>query len=609
MKTFGPAALVAVAATLVAAQSGTVSPVPVRVTTSAAASSLSSLSVMATTSSAPPPLATTAPPPPPPPPTQPATQTSPVVCIPLTGSAECPSFAARWINANSETLLALSASRNSQATVLDFDNMVSKWSHAGPMSVLAQAQCQTWDFSLIRYSQQFHCEYFTQNPYIYGDGASQDCNALNSPSPATLPRIANATCQDFLKTVYDYISLPDTCAGTTKAGRTSVFQNMTMVCNSAFAATNGLGATAVSVDMGVDTTSEHFNCGFGVYQGNTTQQLESAFNFCLSTPEICCQQDPTLLTALNSGTLPQPPPPPPTWACQVKFNRFFTASCGQIIGATSGTLLGFLALAIVWWGVSRQDVEAMKRTASGKAKQEHEWLSNWWNNSVFANPAAAHPAPEVSPDFNSYTAGSTAYLKQQPTAASLLPNYPHYVRNAPTHHQPGVFSNDRRSFQKFDQEPMSESSLDSSTEFTEYQHQNHQRRSQPSPPVAPAATPRRPSIPLRDVNLGGASHGGGGLSPPPQSHSRSASRSPVRGVDPFAEMMGGGAPVDRAASPGVPAYKALYEFVGAKAGFDLDLARVGDRLVVLEVKAGGVALARNLDTGRQGVVPMNLLGR
>ncbi|KAI9351198.1 hypothetical protein BDR26DRAFT_850641 [Obelidium mucronatum] len=247
--------------------------------------------------------------------------------------------------------------------------------------------------------------------------------------------------------------------------------------------------------------------------------------------------------------------------------------------------MGFVSIGVIWWGVQRQDKEAMKNTISGKSKEETKWMWQWFNNSALANPAKHDPSENASmggPRLGERSSGGS---------------------NKSGSGQPSVFAKERREFQQFDDTgspiPPEPVAAAAAAGFTQQQYNSHSRRSHP-----------------RRERRGSSANDN------PHMKSRSQSRSPIRhqsphradhyqqetqGVDPFAEMMGGGPPVTMDSA--VPAYHAVFEFYGVAGSPDLEHVRVGDRLVVLEVKPNGFGVARNLNTGKQGLVPMNILSR
>ncbi|KAJ3028440.1 UNVERIFIED_CONTAM: hypothetical protein HDU68_001666 [Siphonaria sp. JEL0065] len=499
----------------------------------------------------------------------------PIVCIPLTGSTSCPSFAGFSINSLSRKIAQqVGAGDRTVMTVADFDIMVEKHAHAAPGSMLAEAGCETWDASYIRYGDQYHCDYFLGDPYVVGNCNADSTGLRNVPG---LPRISNATCTAFHDSVFDYISDKDLCVGTTTAGRKYVEGTIQNYCGLVF--DEVLAGNAVEIDMGTDSSPEHFRCGFGTYQSNVTETLISAFDYCqfVNATESCCQYDEELLTYLKQGHLPEPVIPD-IYNCQVRFNRFFLVSCGQLLGTIFGTLMGFASIGIIWWGVQRQDKEAMRNTISGRAKEESKWMWQWFNSSALANPAAS-------------VVGSTASDLQGKGSNQSL--------------QPGSFAKERREFQRFDHEN------GGGDEFTAQQFHSHSRRAASAGGGVAGATTH--------TRRGSSATGHNSMK-----KSRSQSRSPIRqspsrsgntsqGVDPFAEMMGG-LPVSMDSA--VPSYTAAFDFYGKPGSPEMDRVRVGDRLVVLEVRprvevknGGAVAVARNLSTGKQGIVPMNILAR
>ncbi|KAJ3027538.1 UNVERIFIED_CONTAM: hypothetical protein HDU68_003624 [Siphonaria sp. JEL0065] len=493
----------------------------------------------------------------------PTASPTPITCIPLTGSTSCPSFSGFSINSLSRKIAQqVGAGDRTVMTVADFDIMVEKHAHAAPGSMLAEAGCETWDASYIRYGDQYHCDYFLGDPYVVGNCNADSTGLRNVPG---LPRISNATCTAFHDSVFDYISDKDLCVGTTTAGRKYVEGTIQNYCGLVF--NEVLSGNAVEIDMLADTSPEHLRCGFGTYQSNITETLISAFDYCqfVNATESCCQYDTELFSYLKQGHLPEPVVPD-IYNCQVRFNRFFLVSCGQLLGTIFGTLMGFVSIGIIWWGVQRQDKEAMRNTISGRAKEESKWIWQWFNSSALANPAASVVASAASDVQGKGSNQST---------------------------QPGAFAKERREFQRFDDEN------GGGDEFTAQQFHSHSRR------AASAG----------GGVAGAARHGTAGHNS--MKKSRSQSRSPIRhqspsrsgntsqGVDPFAEMMGG-PPVSM--ENAVPSFIAVFDFYGKPGSPEMDRVRVGDRLVVLENR-GTVAVARNLSTGKQGIVPMNILAR
>ncbi|KAJ3356980.1 hypothetical protein HDU83_009150 [Entophlyctis luteolus] len=445
-------------------------------------------------------------------------------CISLAGSSRCPSYKDYYIDANSIINFRTSGATGA-GSVSDFDDLVDSYANGGPSSILSSASCSVLDISRIRYNDQFYCDYFLQDPYVIGGTAygPNDCNVImygGSTRPNTLPRISNDTCYDYYNTVYYYISRPDWCVGTSVSGRQTVMESIGTICANAadYVTADGLP----TVNMANDTSSEHYNCGYGTYQGNTTESLQNAYEDCIDqdNPEPCCLYDPTLYQALTSGVIPTAAATP-TYSCQVVFNRFFTASCGQISGAVSGVILGIMSLVIVWWGIKQQDPNAMRNTASGKNRDA---FKSWWNDSAFSNASA---------DGSAVGAAVAHGIKTE---------------------------HDRMQFQRFDDSDSTGSS--EPRPVPPQSHHHHHQQHQPRFAPAPAA-----------------------------------------GADPFGEMMGGGT------LRAIPTYNALFEFRGVPGSLELDIVRAGDRIIVLEVKSNGYAVARNLETGRQGLVPMNILTR
>ncbi|KAJ3391639.1 hypothetical protein HDU84_005589 [Entophlyctis sp. JEL0112] len=461
-----------------------------------------------------------------------ATTSSAPSCISLAGSTRCPSYKSYYIDANSIVNFRTSGATGA-GTVSDFDDLVDSFANGGPSSILSSAACSVLDISHIRYNDQFYCDYFLQDPYVIGGDANgaSDCNVImygGSTRPSTLPRISNDTCYDYYNTVYYYISRPDWCVGTTISGRQTVMSSIGTICANAAEYVADLGLP--TVNMANDTSSEHYNCGYGTYQGNSTESLQNAYDDCVSqsNPEACCLYDPNLYAALTSGVIPTAAATP-TYSCQVVFNRFFTASCGQISGAVSGVILGIMSLVIVWWGIKQQDPNAMQNTASGKNRDA---FKSWWNGSALSNA-----------NNDGSATGSATGAAYSATAVS---------NGAKAEHE-------RSQFEHF-------GDLDASARrvvlTAPVQPQSHQYQQQPRFQPTAAA-----------------------------------------GSDPFGEMMGGGT------MRMIPTYNALFEFRGVPGSLELDIVRAGDRLVVLEVKSNGYGVVRNLETGRQGLVPMNILTR
>ncbi|KAI8614418.1 hypothetical protein BC830DRAFT_1127535 [Chytriomyces sp. MP71] len=286
--------------------------------------------------------------------------------------------------------------------------------------------------------------------------------------------------------------------------------------------------------------------GYADKNGNKTSGLFSAFLHCYHfTTDPCCIQDPQIIKALNAGGV-YPDPAPPAWNCIITFNRFFILSCGQLSGAVTGILLSLLSIAIIYVGVSRQDLAAMRQTRSGRDRARYSWVQGWWNNSAFANPAARPASVLLKPTLTAAAGGGGG---------------------SQTGRQPALFSPERAQFQRFE---------DENTTLGEDVTRLRAYSRGPSP-----GDLRRSGVPR------------------------------ANGVDPLAEMMGGGggAPAPAMVPEGVPAYRAVYEFRGAPGSVEMELVRVGERLVVLQVNGDGSAVVRSLESGRQGVVPVDILSR
>ncbi|ORY52282.1 hypothetical protein BCR33DRAFT_313632 [Rhizoclosmatium globosum] len=189
-----------------------------------------------------------------------------VQCVFLKGSQHCPSYAAYAIDANS---LVLKQEAQGQTGVAAFDIMIENWASAGPRSIFSQATCSIWDPSQVRYADQFFCDYFVYDPFVYGDpttpNAIKDCNlfltgnSIESTSPSfnsrLYPRISNATCSAFYESMFDYIS---DCDGSTVSGRQSVKDTVSNAC---LVAVQAVQAGSPAIDMLKDTSSEALNCG------------------------------------------------------------------------------------------------------------------------------------------------------------------------------------------------------------------------------------------------------------------------------------------------------------------------------------------------------------
>ncbi|KAJ3130642.1 hypothetical protein HK100_007800 [Physocladia obscura] len=558
-------------------------------------------------------------------------------CISIAASALCPAYGAYYIDAASVINYRTSA-LTGPGSVLDFDALVDAWANAAPSSILAAAQCQTLDLSHVRYSDQFYCDWFLQT-VVTGDAAvngPNDCNAImnGGSRPVDLPRIANETCLDYLDTITTYLNNATLCSNSVASGVQSAITYIQDACGWS---NDAIAVGAIPVNMASDNSTEHYNCGFGVFQGNTTNQIESAFLMCESKPEACCTYDPTLANALAVGHIPQVKQTPPYY-CQMTMASSIV-SCGQLSGTVIGVILGLASLGIMYWGIQKQDKEAMKLTKSGMSA---EWfdlksvknLASSFSGSTSSRTAAA----------SGTAAGSSSNgVSSSSFSSTLSKKLPSISNVGSDGMMPQPVTKDRKQFQRFDDDP-NHTDLDyqaattSATLRKQQQQQLHYQLQQHQVPAYPpqlvhttANTNAGPGLDYaRNNPPSSAAHRRGSdgrevrLNLPSHGSSRANSKSPHRqgipklddatvnqhspplggGVDPFAEMMGGGG-----GSSGIPAYSALFEFRGQPGTMELDVVRAGDRVVILEVMQNGYAAARNLETGRQGLVPMNLLTR
>ncbi|TPX73910.1 hypothetical protein CcCBS67573_g04826 [Chytriomyces confervae] len=463
------------------------------------------------------------------------TQDPTLKCVSLTTSQLCPSFRSYYFNAQSEYLRQqVGIADGRDATSRDFDSMVQRWAY-GITGTLGDIQCLAWDQSKVRYSVQYFCDYFLQDPYVIGNsgeslpGSATDCNVVahngQVPEKSLTPRISPYACDSFFNSTFEFISDSLTgCQGSTAMTRGRFVKSTKDQCAAAKYAVEQDGYTGVDM-IKVDNSTEHLQCGFGIVNGNQTSGIFQAFLHCYrETTDPCCKVDPAIIKALNNGGV-YPDKPPPPWTCYVQFNRFFLLSCGQLSGIIIGVCMVILSGVIIWIGVSRQDPEEMRKTKAGESKARYAWVSGWWKNSAFSNPARPHDGDDGDSGFKA-------------AANRLSLQKPHKVQGGSQNGQPNKFSTERSQFQRFDDQEAS------------------------------------------DVYA---------------SRARGASR------DPF--NSGSSSP---AAAPG---YKAMFEFRGDVENGEMDIVRANDRLIVLQVVADGYAFAQNLETGQQGVVPLNILAR
>ncbi|KAI8832934.1 hypothetical protein BJ741DRAFT_613195 [Chytriomyces cf. hyalinus JEL632] len=463
------------------------------------------------------------------------TQDPTLKCVSLTTSQLCPSFRSYYFNAQSEFLRQqVGIADGRDATSRDFDSMVQRWAY-GITGTLGDIQCLAWDQSKVRYSVQYFCDYFLQDPYVIGNsgeslpGSATDCNVVahngQVPEKSLTPRISPYACDNFVNSTFEYISDSLTgCQGSTSITRGQFVKSTRAQCAVVKFAVEQDGYTGVDM-IKVDNSTERLQCGFGIVNGNQTSGIFQAFLHCYKeTTDPCCKVDPAIVKALNNGGV-YPDKPPPPWTCYVQFNRFFLLSCGQLSGIIIGVCMVILSGVIIWIGVSRQDPEEMRRTKAGESKARYAWVSGWWKNSAFSNPARPHDGDDGDSGFKA-------------AANRLSLQKPHKVQGGSQNGQPNKFSMERSQFQRFDDQEAS------------------------------------------DVYA---------------SRARGASR------DPF--NSGSSSPAT------APGYKAMFEFRGDTENGEMDIVRANDRLVVLQVVADGYAFAQNLDTGRQGVVPLNILAR
>ncbi|KAJ3267305.1 hypothetical protein HDU77_000018 [Chytriomyces hyalinus] len=516
-------------------------------------------------------------------------------CMFISSTSVCHSYSGYAINRRS-SLLQMPNSAVTEATVADFDSLILRSASAGAKTLLADV-CLSWDESRIRYAYNYFCDYYLQNPLIIGSslesvrGSATDCNViLNSVQEATLPRIGASPCRTFKSTVTNYTA---SCARPPSifATTTNIEATIERTCTTATA-----DASIPAVNISEPNATEHLLCGFGRVSYDSTAALRSAYSHCIpaaaTSSDPCCTWDPAIQRALKSGGV-EALERGPAYTCQLT-TATGQVSCGQLIGGIFGFLMSILSVAIVWvrvWkirGYLFKPKEGMDQSNSVDVVEKNSvdgYVNGQGMGTVTMNRMRNVGFQEGG---SGSSAGNTARSRGE------------------SHRHSAIIALTRFDHVQGPASPISTMNKvvtlrDGHSRMNSPHYAGGQIMGTPPPPPSPRSNgvnghyqPSAPSPRSQSLGRGGMSVSFRDSSP------RSASN-----VDPVAEMMGTPEPN----STVFEQFTVVRDFLGQPGSNQLEWAGAGDRVLVLLGSADGMVHVRNLETGVEGSVPVNVLAR
>ncbi|KAJ3396799.1 hypothetical protein HDU80_009833 [Chytriomyces hyalinus] len=520
-------------------------------------------------------------------------------CMFISSSSVCHSYSGYAINRRS-SLLQMPNSPVTDASVADFDSLILRSASAGAKTLLADV-CLSWDESRIRYAYNYFCDYYLQNPLIIGSspesvrGSATDCNVILNPAQqATLPRIGSSPCRAFKSTVSNYTTYclrPPSIFATAA----NIQATIEFTCTTATA-----DPEIPSVNISEPNATEHLLCGFGRLSYDSTAALRAAYSHCLPTASTssdpCCTWDPAIQRALKSGGVAALEKGP-AYTCQLT-TATGQVSCGQLIGGIFGFFMSILSVVIVWVRV-------------------------WKIRGYIIKPkGGVYPSGGVDAVAEKHSVDDAGSSRQGMGTVTM-----NRVRNVGF--QDGGSDSSAGNTARSRGESHRHSAIIALTRFDHVQgpaspvstmnkvatlHLNRIN----SPQFAGVATPPPPSP--RSTGFNNGQYQPSAPSPRSQSLSRAAGMTvsfrdtPPRSaatvsnvVDPVAEMLGSATPTSNAFEQ----FTVVRDFLGQPGSTQLEWAGAGDRVRMLQggVGADGMMHVRNLETGVEGGVPVNILAR
>ncbi|KAJ3234638.1 hypothetical protein HDU81_001293 [Chytriomyces hyalinus] len=514
-------------------------------------------------------------------------------CMLISSTSVCRSYSGYAINRRS-SLLQMPNSPVTEASVADFDSLVLRSASAGAKTLLADV-CLSWDESHIRYAYNYFCDYYLQNPLIIGSslesvrGSATDCNVILNPTQAaTLPRIGATPCRTFKSTVANYTA---SCARPPSifATTSNIEATIERTCIAATA-----DASILAVDISEANATEHLLCGFGRVSYDSTAALRAAYSHCTPTAatssDPCCTWDPAIQRALRSGGV-EALEKGPAYTCQLT-TATGQVSCGQLIGGVFGFLMSILSVAIVWvrvWkirGYLFKPKEGMDQSGGVDIVEKSggdSYVNGQGMGTVTMNRMRNVGFQEGGSDSS---AGNTARSRGE------------------SHRHSAIIALTRFDHVQGPASPISTMKVvtlrDGQSRMSSPHYAGGQIIGTPPPPPSPRSNGFNGHYQASAPSPRTQSLSRGGMSVSFRDSPRSASN-----VDPVAEMMGPPEPN----SNGFEQFTVARDFLGQPGSNQLEWAGAGDRVRVLRGSADGMVHVRNLETGVEGSVPVNILAR
>ncbi|KAJ3255108.1 hypothetical protein HDU77_003791 [Chytriomyces hyalinus] len=519
-------------------------------------------------------------------------------CMFITSSSVCHSYSGYAINRRS-SLLQMPNSPVTDASVADFDSLILRSASAGAKTLLADV-CLSWDESRIRYAYNYFCDYYLQNPLIIGSspesvrGSATDCNVIMNPAQqATLPRIGSSPCRAFKSTVSNYTT---SCLRPPSifATAANIQATIEFTCTTATA-----DPEIPSVNISEPNATEHLLCGFGRLSYDSTAALRAAYSHCLPTASTssdpCCTWDPAIQRALKSGGVAALEKGP-AYTCQLT-TATGQVSCGQLIGGIFGFFMSILSVVIVWvrvWKIRGYIIKpkgAVYPSGGVDAVAEKHSVDDAGSRQGMGTVTMNRVRNVGFQDGGSdSSAGNTARSRGE------------------SHRHSAIIA-----LTRFDHVQGPASPVSTMNKVATYNRIN-------SPQFAGVATPPPPPSSPRSTGFNYGQYQASAPSPRSQSLSRaagmtvsfrdtpprSAAAATASKVDPVAEMLGSPQPTSNAFEQ----FTVVRDFLGQPGSTQLEWAGAGDRVRMLQgVGADGMMHVRNLETGVEGGVPVNILAR
>ncbi|KAI8842418.1 hypothetical protein BJ741DRAFT_593024 [Chytriomyces cf. hyalinus JEL632] len=530
-------------------------------------------------------------------PLDPATLNGPS-CMFISSTSVCHSYSGYAINRRS-SLLQMPNSPVTDASVADFDSLILRSASAGAKTLLADV-CLSWDESRIRYAYNYFCDYYLQNPLIIGSspesvrGSATDCNVIMNPAQqATLPRIGSSPCRAFKSTVSNYTTYclrPPSIFATAA----NIQATIEFTCTTATA-----DPEIPSVNISEPNATEHLLCGFGRLSYDSTAALRAAYSHCLpaasTSSDPCCTWDPAIQRALKSGGVAALEKGP-AYTCQLT-TATGQVSCGQLIGGIFGFFMSILSVVIVWvrvWKIRgylikpKGGVYPSGGVDAVAEKHSVDAGSRQGMGTVTMNRVRNVGFQDAGSDSS---AGNTARSRGEShrhSAIIALTRFDHVQGPASPVSTMNKVATLRDVHNRIN-----------SPQFAGGQMVATYTPPPPSPRSTGFNGPYQASAPSpRSQSLGHAGMTVSFRDTPPRSASSN--------VDPVAEMLGSPIPNSNAFEQ----FTVVRDFLGQPGSSQLEWAGAGDRVRVLRgVGADGMMHVRNLETGVEGGVPVNILAR